>query len=128
MAPTETPRIVLRYFDARGRVQYLRAFLASRGIAFALDRTLDEWRWLETAAERPVMLADCLLWDQLRAARDVLGERLDLGATPRLERWLAEHPQRRAFEAVLEERPSPLTGHPSEAAALAKLREALDAA
>ncbi|HLF12007.1 MAG TPA: hypothetical protein VJA26_12405 [Gammaproteobacteria bacterium] len=43
-------------------VERLRSHLAS------LNRTLDEWRWLEDAKERPVMLADCLHWEEQRRA------------------------------------------------------------
>ncbi len=55
-----------------------------QGHLVALDRTLVEWQWLERAAARPVMVADCILWDQINSALHIFGGKLSLDATPTL--------------------------------------------
>jgi glutathione S-transferase len=53
-------------------LERLRAHLGS------LDRTLEEWDWVRDAEKRPIMLADCLLWEEIDVARYVFGEHLRL--------------------------------------------------
>jgi hypothetical protein len=91
----------------------------------ALDQTLTEWRWTETMRERPVTLADCLLWEELDQATLVFGPYLTLDDKPALARFHAEHPARAAFEALLAERPCQITGRPGEADAIAKIHALL---
>ena len=92
-----------------------------RGHLAALDRTLDEWRWLETAKERQVMLADCFLWEELSVAQQVFGDALKLEETPTLNRVLAESPVRSVADGLLRKHPCQITGRPAEADMLAKL-------
>ena len=92
-----------------------------RGHLAALDRTLDEWRWLETANERQVMLADCFLWEELSVAQQVFGDALKLEETPTLNRVLAESPVRGVADGLLRKHPCQITGRPAEADMLAKL-------
>jgi hypothetical protein len=87
----------------------------------AMDRTLDEWRWLETAKEREVMVADCFLWEELSVARLVFGDSLKLEETPTLARVLADSPVRAVADDLLRKRPCQITGRPAEADTLAKL-------
>jgi glutathione S-transferase len=91
----------------------------------ALDQSLGEWRWLDRARNRKVMLADCLLWEELNAARHVFGSRLSLAQTPMLARFYEEFPARATCETLLTERPCPITARPEEAAAIAKIQELL---
>ena len=100
-------------------VERLRSHLAS------LNRTLDEWRWLEDAKERPVMLADCLLWEELSVAQHVFGDHLRLNETPTLGRFYQECPARALFESRLRDHPCQITGRPAEGAAIAKIQELL---
>ena len=58
----------------------------------ALDQSLGEWRWLDRARNRRVMLADCLLWEELNVAQQVFGPRLSLAQTPMLARFYEEFP------------------------------------
>jgi len=90
----------------------------------AIERTLGEWQWLERAAARPVMLADCLLWEALDIAKHLFGERL--GLPPLLARHHAEFAARAVCEGLKREHPSPITGRPGEADAIPKLQTLLD--
>ncbi len=87
-----------------------------------LDRTLVEWQWLERAAARPVMVADCMLWDQLDAVQHVFGRSFRLEPTPTLARFYSECTGRERFERLLEEKPCQLTGRPGEADCIARIR------
>ncbi len=88
-----------------------------------LDQTLIEWQWLERAAARPVMIADCILWDQLNAVRHVFGGRFGLDVTPTLARFYRDCSGRETFERLLESKPCPVTGRPGEEDCIARLRE-----
>jgi len=96
-----------------------------------LNTALEEWRWLDESSGRPVLLADCLLWDGLSTAQLVFGEYLRIEDTPTLARFFKECPGRRAFENLLSAHPCQITGTPSEAEVLprirARLAEAIDA-
>ncbi len=89
----------------------------------ALDRTLVEWEWLERAAARPVMVADCILWDQINAAQHVFGDRLGLDTTPTLARFYRDCPGRESFERLIHAKPCQVTGRPGEADCVARIRE-----
>ena len=88
----------------------------------ALDRTLSEWRWLEEARERPVMLADCLLWEELDVAQHVFGERLRLDEHPYLLRCHRDCAAGVAFAEALAAQPRPVTARPGEAEGILKIR------
>jgi glutathione S-transferase len=102
---------------ARQTLGRIRSHLAS------LDRTLDEWDWCENAASRPVMLADCLLWEQIDVLRHVFGEHLALDAFVTLARVYRESAGRKTFERLLSQ-PSSVTGRGvhGEAETLAGIR------
>jgi len=87
-----------------------------------LDRTLCDWEWLDRAAARPVMVADCILWDQINSAQHVFGGKLDLDATPTLERFYRDCPGRQTFERLIDAKPCPVTGRPGEPECLARIR------
>ncbi|HEU4618491.1 MAG TPA: glutathione S-transferase N-terminal domain-containing protein [Gammaproteobacteria bacterium] len=93
-----------------------------------IDPALGEWRWLERAADRPVMVADCILWDQLDSARHVFGDALRLDSTPTVARFYRDFAGRTTFERLLTEKPCQVTGRPGEAAAVARVRELVAAA
>jgi glutathione S-transferase len=90
----------------------------------AVEKTLDEWEWLERARTRPVMLADCLLWEALDVAKHSFGERVGLPA--QLARHHAEFSARAVCETLKHEQPSPITGRPGEADAIAKIQALFD--
>jgi len=91
----------------------------------AIERTLGEWQWLERTRSRPVMLADCLLWEALDIAKHVFGARLE-SPSPILGRCYEDFAARAVCEALKEEQPSPITGRPAEADAIAKIQALLD--
>ena len=88
----------------------------------ALDQSLGEWRWLDKARNRRVMLADCLLWEELNVAQQVFGPRLSLGQTPMLARFYEQFPARPSCESLLAEHTCPITARPEEAATIEKIR------
>jgi hypothetical protein len=89
----------------------------------ALDQSLGEWRWIDKARNRRVMLADCLVWEELNSAQQVFGPRLSLASTPMLARFYAEFPGRQICEGVLTDQPCPITARPEEAATIAKIQQ-----
>jgi glutathione S-transferase len=90
---------------------YVRqAFGRLRAHLGRVETTLVEWRWAESMRARPVMLADCLLWNSLDVAQHVFGEHAQLDAFPALARVYAECPGRAAFEKVLAAHSAPVTG------------------
>jgi hypothetical protein len=93
----------------------------------AVDQSLAEWRWLERAGRRRVMLADCLLFEELAVAELVFGPRWSLAATPTLAKFYEEFAGRSSCEAQLREQPAPITARPEEAAAIAKIQALLGA-
>ena len=90
-----------------------------------IERTLIEWQWFAHMANRPVMVADCLLWEELSVLQHVFGAHVPLGSWPELARFHAEFAARAACERELAERPRPVTGRPGEPAAIAQLQHAL---
>lgn len=91
----------------------------------AIDQALADWRWVDTIGERPVTLADCLLWEELDQAKTLFGPLLDIGSRPGLARFYDDHPARGQFESLLAARPAQITGRPGEAEAIAGIREVL---
>lgn len=91
----------------------------------ALEQSLVDWRWLDKLRNRRIMLADCLLWEELDAARVVFGPHWSLAATPTLARFYDDFPGRGICEAVLAERPCPVTARPNEAEGIAKIQQSL---
>jgi len=87
-----------------------------------LDRTLVEWQWLERAVARPVMVADCILWDQIDCTQHVFGGKC-LDETPTLARFYRECPSRETFERLLRTKPCTVTARPGEEECLARIRE-----
>jgi glutathione S-transferase len=91
----------------------------------ALEQSFGEWRWLDRARNRRIMLVDCLLWEELDVARVVFGPHWSLAATPTLARFYDDFPGRPSCEAVLAERPCQITARPGEAEAVAKIQQLL---
>ncbi|RPI60644.1 MAG: hypothetical protein EHM50_07050 [Lysobacterales bacterium] len=91
----------------------------------ALEQTFVDWRWLDRARNRRIMLVDCLLWEELDVARVVFGPHWSLAGTPTLARFYDDFPARPTCEAVLAERPCPVTARPGEAEGIAKIQQLL---
>ena len=81
-----------------------------RGLLGRIDQTLGEWGWTAAARGRPVMLADCLLWEELDSLQHVFGEHVGLDKLPTLSRIYLEAPGRAAFQKVLASHSAPITG------------------
>lgn len=93
-----------------------------------IERTLIEWQWFAHMSSRPIMVADCLLWEEISVLEHVFGPHVPLGSWPELLRFYAEFAGRAACEAELRAKPRPVTGRPEEPAVIAKLQQALAAA
>jgi len=93
-----------------------------------IERTLIEWQWFAHMDDRPIMVADCLLWEELSVLQHVFGPHVPLGSWPELARFYAEFAGRAVCERELAAKPLPVTGRPQEPAAIAKLQQALAAA
>ena len=91
----------------------------------ALEQSFVDWRWLDRARNRRIMLVDCLLWEELDAARAVFGPHWSLSATPTLARFYDDFPARPICEALLAERPCPITARPNETEGIAKIQQLL---
>jgi hypothetical protein len=91
----------------------------------ALEQTLVDWRWLDKARNRRVMLVDCLLWEELDVARLVFGTHWSLAATPTLARCYEDFPARASCESLLGEQPCAITARPNEADAITKIQQSL---
>lgn len=81
-----------------------------RGLLGRIDQSLAEWGWSAAARGRPVMLADCLLWEELDSLQHVFGEHVGLDKLPTLSRIYLEAPGRAAFQKVLGQHTAPITG------------------
>jgi hypothetical protein len=91
----------------------------------AIEQTLVDWRWLDRARNRRVMLADCLLWEELDVSQRIFGAHWSLAATPALAKFFEEFAGRASCESVLNEQPCPITARPEEGAVIAKIQESL---
>ena len=69
----------------------------------AIEQSFVDWRWLDRARNRRIMVVDCLLWEELDVARVVFGSHWSLAATPTLARFYDEFPARPTCEALLAE-------------------------
>jgi glutathione S-transferase len=96
-----------------------------KGHCQALEQAFNDWRWLDKLRNRRIMLADCLLWEELDVARVVFGPHWSLSSTPTLARFYDDFPGRGICEAALAERPCPVTARPNEAEGIAKIQQAL---
>jgi hypothetical protein len=94
----------------------------------ALEQTLLEWQWLERARSRPVMVADCLLWEELDVVQRVFGTALSLHLQPLLTRFHRDFAARSVCEALKQEHPSPITARPAEDEVIARIHGLLGAA
>lgn len=102
---------------AKRRLERTRDHLA------ALERALVEWQWMKRAAARPVMIADCILWDQIHSAQYVFNGALSVEATPTLAHFYRDCPGRETFERLLCERSCPFTARPGEPECVARIRD-----
>ncbi len=92
-----------------------------------IERTLIEWQWFAHMGNRPIMVADCLLWEELSVLQHVFGAHVPLGSWPELARFYAEFAGRAVCERELAAKPRPVTGRPAEPEAIAQLQQALAA-
>jgi hypothetical protein len=105
---------------------YLRLMLGRlRTYLAVLQDTLDTWHWLDHLEQRPAMLADCLLWEELDAFEQIVGPAISLADYPRLAAYHQGCPNRDQFAGYVEAHPCPFTGRgmTSEAEILERVHE-----
>jgi hypothetical protein len=90
-----------------------------------LEETLTEWRWVEDAKSRVLLVGDCMLWEELDVLHVVLGKRFALARYPTLAEFYRDCQARPVFESLLAKHPCQITGRPAEAQALAVIRRIL---
>jgi len=88
-----------------------------------LEQTVNQWSWFEAA--RPLMLVDCLLWEELDVAQRTFGDHLSFAESPTLARFYDECPGRETFDNVLRDKPCQITGRPGEPEAISKIHKLL---
>ena len=90
-----------------------------------VENALNQWQWFQKLQKRPVMLADCLLWEELDKVHGIFGEHVQWQSMPLLREFLHNGKGSEVFRRTLSEHPSQMTGRPQEAEALARIRTAL---
>lgn len=96
------------------------------GTLEVIDKSLDEWAWLDGMRRRPVTLAECSLWEELDRQQKIFGPQFSLADKPRLAAFYEEHPARETFERLLAAQPCQMTGRPNESAAIEAIHGLLD--
>lgn len=78
-----------------------------------VEHTLNEWRWREEMDRRPIMLADCLLWESIDWCRTVFGPHFGMDALRSLAAIHARYAVGTAFSELLADSPCSITarGH-----------------
>ena len=77
---------------------------------YNLERVLVEWQWFAQADQRPITVADCLLWEELSVAQHVFGTHMPLGSWPELARFRAEFAGLAVCEREIESQPAARDG------------------
>lgn len=90
-----------------------------------IDKTLQDWRWWDKLAARPLMLADCMLWEELSVFQKVFGTQAGLAAFPKLENFFQTCAGASLFQRTIDEHPCQLTGRPEEHATIERLLVAI---
>lgn len=107
------PVYVSRTFD--------RLKLALRNIESALA----DWHWLENLNLRPIMLADCRLWECLDVCRTVFGRHLQFESMPILADIHRRYASGTVFSEMLAAQPCPITARDDEAEVIERIQGVL---
>ncbi|MGD8323447.1 MAG: hypothetical protein PVF50_03700, partial [Gammaproteobacteria bacterium] len=79
-----------------------------------IEQTLVDWQWLKEMNSRPIMLADCILWECLDLCRTVFGLNFDFDSVPVLAGIHARYATGTAFSELLAQTPCPITARDGE--------------
>jgi hypothetical protein len=90
-----------------------------------LEATLQQWQWFAKLKHRPLMLADCLLWEVLSVVELVFADKVEWNTLPGLQRFYHEGEGPTLFRHMLAEHPCQFSGRPQEAEALQRIHAAL---
>ena len=90
-----------------------------------VNQTLKNWDWNKKAQDRPVMGADCLLWEALDAITLTFANTVAIADFSELYDFYCNSPGTNTFKRLLNENPNTLTARPGEAQALARIHSSL---
>ncbi len=93
-----------------------------------LDSLLGEWQWSQKMQRRPILLADCLLWEEIDVLLTIFGSHVALDTLPALEAFHERYRSGTAFEEILKQHPCQFTGMPNEPETIEAIREVLSSA
>lgn len=107
--------------EVQSTMDKLQSHLAS------LDTTLAEWNWCEQWSQRPVMLADTLLWEALNIVQQMFPVSANLNNYTILHTFYTKCPGREHFIRLLDKEKIQLSARPDEKAMIDSINE-IDAA
>lgn len=90
-----------------------------------LEELLIEWQWWENLSERKIMLADCILWQQLWVIDHIFGEASGIENLPKLDNFFKLCPEHEVFENLITAYPLQLTGRFEEKAVVKRIQKLL---
>lgn len=90
-----------------------------------LENTLQQWQWFDKLLHRPLMLTDCLLWEELSVVDKVFAGLIDWKPLPNLRHFYDHCLSAPLFRQMLEEHQEPITGRPNEAEGLLRVQAAI---
>ena len=90
-----------------------------------LEKTIQDWQWLENLDSRSFTITDCLLWEELDVIKHVFHDYISFEKTESLGNFYNECPGRSIFKQLLNEHPNRITGRPQEVDAIAKIQKIL---
>lgn len=91
----------------------------------SIEAALVQWQWLENMNLRPIMLADCRLWESADVCRTVFGAHLNSASLPTLDRIHDRYSSGTAFSELLEESPCPITARDNESEVIERIQSIL---
>lgn len=91
----------------------------------SVEETLKHWNWWEALSQRKIMLADCLLWQQLWVISHVFGDALEIEAFPGMHDFFQHCTSRDVFEVLIKDYPVQLTGRAEEPEVIKRIQELL---
>jgi glutathione S-transferase len=105
-----------------------RTFERTKSHVGSLETTLAEWEWLNSMDKRPIMIADCMIWETLDALMTIFGPHFDLSSWPILQKIHERYAHGTAFSTLLQSHPCPITARDREADVIGRIRAIVAAA
>lgn len=90
-----------------------------------IESALIQWRWHENMDRRPIMIADCLLWECIDWCPTVFGPNFSMESIPGLAAIHARYATGTAFSELLAERPCSITANDGEQEVIERIQTLL---